>query len=385
MIYLDANATSALRGAAEAAIREQLSGPKGLGNASSVHRLGQNARALLSHARSQVLSYFGFACSCNAEVVFTSGGTEGCNTCIYGIASQTQPAHIITTAIEHSAILEPLRNLERQGWNVEYLPPASDGIVAPESFIHSLRPDTKLVSVMAVNNESGAIQPLLEIVRALRDRRFTGVVTSDGVQAMGKSTLDLPALFEAGLDMMAFAGHKIGAGLGAGILVTRATLAFRALIQGGSQENWHRAGTENLLAISALGATLEQLSCTQHQEMLETERKRNLLWNLLEENLPNLILLTPAASIPNTLFIRVAGCSGADLVVALDLRGVAISTGSACHSGKQHTSHVAQAMGLKKDEASEVIRLSIDWCTTEMEIREAAVIITDAVRTMRKL
>ncbi len=390
-IYLDANATSRLRGSARDVLKAMLDQAGVLANASSIHHPGRRSRALLRSARNDLTDLLSLRSaqdassrsrrSCGA-IHFTSGGTESCNQMIYGFLGDAEtrvrhPGHIIASGIEHAAIAEPLAQLERQGWDVSYVDPQSDGRCAVSSFTAALRPDTALVTCMAANNETGAIQPLAELARDLRTLGFSGAITSDATQAIGKSRFDLPLLFEAGVSAIAFSGHKLGAPAGVGALVLSASkdfcLPFYPHTLGGPQEDGIRPGTENLIGIHCLGAVAREVLETLDDDIARRVSLREQLWSGLQEVAPNIERLgaAPDQSVSNTLLVRLPETRSDDVVVALDIQGIYASTGAACASGKQGHSSTVEHMGLGDAAAREVIRFSVDWDTTSRDILTA--------------
>lgn len=355
-IYLDANSTAALRPATRGVLRDFADGVGDFKNPSSVHTQGQKARALLRTARTNILNFLSRGHLLDAELFFTSGATEGCNALVSGFTSPSvAPRHILTTAIEHPAMIESVKLCESRGISVTWVRPESNGIVDVEKFVSAIRPETDLVSIMTANNESGAIQPVAEIAFRLRAAKYFAPIVSDFTQAFGKTKILLPDLFQSGVNAIAFSGHKIGAltGIGCVVLNTRsdsACFTFTPSVLGGSQENRRRAGTENLIGAATLGEVARVLDSELDLELSRIEKLRDLLWTLLGSSLPGIERLTPRApkSLPNTLLVRIPELRGDDLVVALDLLGVCCSTGSACASGKQGVSHVVEAQGFEK-------------------------------------
>lgn len=397
-IYLDANATSRPRPCLVRVLSE-LVADEGLRNASSVHALGRKARARLNQARRAVLAVLnGGEIPRDQRLFFTSGGTEGCNTLVFGFlgpmtALAAAPAHVISTAIEHPAVLESLTVLARSGWSITRIAPAKSGAFAVEAVVEAVRPETALVTLMAANNETGAIQPVVECARALRASGYRGVITSDATQLVGKSTLTARELFAAGVNAIAVSGHKVGApsGIGAVVLATGDTeccYSFEPLLHGGPQESYDRPGTENLFGALAFGEVCRELAPTLAESLHERRVLRERLWRSVRQ-IPDVFRLTPEdesgveRALANTLLLRCVGCRGDDLVVALDLAGVAASTGSACASGKQGVSHVLTAMGYDSTAAREVVRLSLDWDTTSEQVDRAAEVLGAVVTRMR--
>ncbi|MCB0324642.1 MAG: cysteine desulfurase [Bdellovibrionales bacterium] len=402
MIYLDANATSRLRPEAVKALSAALA-DGAFANPSSVHRLGRSARALLREARREVLALLG-STQGEAELVFTSGGTEACNLMLLGFLGGAkaiaQGGHIVTSAIEHPAVLEPLAELERQGWEVSYVLPASDGRVAAAAIAEACRKDTVLVVLMAANNETGAVQPVAEAARLIAAQGMAPIFVSDATQAVGKTHLDVRELFDAGVLAIAFSGHKLGAPAGIGALVysTKADRCYSLapIIRGGPQEQRLRGGTENVVGALAFGAVASAVRQDLDADLARRRKLRDALWLLMQERIPDAVRLGPApeaeavsesgateASVSNTLLVRFPGCRGDDLVAALDLNGVAASTGSACSSGRQDVSPSVRALGLQGQAAREVIRFSLDWHTSSTEVEAAGAIIARTVGQLR--
>lgn len=391
-MYLDANATSRLRPEAIASLRWLLDHEASIGNASSVHRHGRNAKSLLEQARASVLSLlFQGKTYKQAKLVFTSGGSEACNQLVFGFLASYQkyPAHVVCSAIEHPAILSCMDELKAHGWKVSFVNPESNGIVSKEAVLSALSSDTALVCLMSANNETGALQPVVEIAQAVREKAPQAAIISDCTQSISKSAFDLTKLFQAGVTAVALSAHKLGApvGVGAFVLNTDESIchSFLARITGGPQEGRYRAGTENLSAIIAFGAVAKKLLEVGAEEQEKNQSLRELLWNSLSTRLDSITRLTPEpkVALSNTLLVSFSGIRGDDLVVALDLRGISVSTGSACASGKQEASHVVQAMGFSKTQAREVVRFSLDWDASEVEILSVASVVCELVTLMR--
>lgn len=354
-IYLDNNATTRVHPAVLDALSVSLRDV--YGNASSIHKEGQVARRRLEEARESVAALIGATAR---EVVFTSGGTESNNAATFGIAATRGFRHIVTTSIEHPSVLEPMQELERRGHPLTLVGPSSNGAVDAGSVLSALREDTALVSMMLVNNETGVIQPVAEVARFCRERGIH--VHVDAVQAAGKTGIDVNAL---GADTLALSAHKIHAPKGAGALFVRKGLALERLIFGGAQERRRRAGTENVPLAAAFGVAAELARDTTTHTHVRTLRDR------LESELANEQISVNGASaerVANTASITFRNVDGEGLVIALDLEGVAVSTGSACSSGRVEPSHVLLAMGLSPDEARSTVRFSLSRMTTDEEI-----------------
>lgn len=395
MIYLDANATAHVRPEV-GAVFERLYGSGAVcGNPSSVHAPGRSARAELRKARHAVMSLLGFADPNAAALVFTSGGTEACAGMVRSLlGSQADlvrhPQHIVCPSIEHPAVLDAVMQLEKLNWQISWVDPAPTGVVSVDSMMEAVRDNTGLVCLMLANNETGAVQPVAALALELRRTGYRGIIAADCIQAAGKMLLDVPKLFRAGVDVIALSGHKLGAPAGIGALLYAQQPGHCSQIHpqlgGGAQEGGLRGGSENLFGACAFGAAAKAVHGELEKSLERRAQLRDLLWFTLQERAAPVECLTPLppnAGLCNTLLVRFPDCRGDDLVVAFDLAGVAASTGSACASGKQGASHVVKAMGLTVDAGREVVRFSIDWNTTECEVREAGMRIGAAVSRMR--
>lgn len=324
------------------------------GNASSVHQDGQLARQRLEQARAQVGALLG----CGAkEVVFTSGGTEADNLAILGAvrASARTERHVVTTAIEHPAVLNVCKQLEREGVAVSYVTPERDGWVDPEAVRAALQPETVLVSVMHANNETGVIQPIGEMARIARE---AGVLFhSDGVQAAGKIPVSMSDL---GADLYSISGHKLNAPKGVGALYVRKGVTLQPTQFGGRHESGRRAGTENVPGAMALGAAAAwaREHMDEHSRLCSQVRYR-IERRVAGEIADVMVNGWTAPRLPNTVNIAFDGVEGEAMVIALDLRGFAVSSGSACSSGAVEPSHVLIAMGLPPEQAKSSLRFSV--------------------------
>jgi len=356
-IYLDHNATTPVRSAAVEAMTACLGGEPG--NPSSLHRFGRAARELREAARERVAAAAG---SEPAAVVFTSGGTEANNLALRGVGAR----HVVSVATEHESVLDTLRDLERAGVGVTVLPVQSSGMVDVERLEASLRPDTDLVSVMAANNETGVLQPLAEIGARCRER---GVLFhTDAVQCFGKSPFSFRG---SAFDLASISSHKIGGPKGVGALLVRDGVTLRPLATGGGQERALRPGTENLPGIVGFGKAAEEATSE-----LEAVRGR---WEGLRKRLEGEIRAVFGDScvngaeterLSNTTNVTFPGIDGEAMLVALDLEGIAVSTGAACRAGAAEPSHVLLAMGRTRDEAAASIRFSLGPGTTASDIEE---------------
>jgi len=361
-IYLDHNATTpidpAVADTVAAALRDEF------GNPSSIHHFGQRAKARLDEARTAVAALVGGDPS---EVVFTSGGTEADNFALRGVADAPGAAgrrHLVATAIEHEAVLNTLKALARQGWRTTLLPVGDSGIVAPEALDRALDDGTALVSVMLANNEIGTIQPVAEL--AARAKARGALVHTDAVQAVGKMPVDVRAL---GVDLLSLSAHKFGGPKGAGALWIRRGVRLAPLLTGGRHERNRRAGTENVPAIVGLGAAAVAARAKLSTEPERLRGLRDRLERGIVQRVPDAVVNgAPEPRVTNTTNISFEGVEAESLLIALDLEGVAVSTGSACSSGTLEPSHVLRAMGLPAHRTQNAIRFSLGAGNTESEI-----------------
>lgn len=359
------------------------------GNPSSAHAGGQGTRAAVERARADVASMLG--CSAK-EIVFTSGGTEGDNAAIAGVLQpyldrfllHGEPVHLITTAIEHHAVLHAAEAFERRGGEVTYLQPDADGRVSPEMLEAALRPHSRLLSAMLANNETGAIQPLGKLARIAKAHGL--LVHSDAVQGAGKLPIDLAGEFK-NVDLLTISGHKMYAPQGTGALFVRKGVELAPLLYGGPQERQRRAGTENVPGIVGLGCAARQARVWLSGDGPGVLRSlRDRLETGLLSAVPRVTVNAAAAPrMDNTINLRIEGADAEQLLIALDLRGISASFGAACHSGTTEPSHVLLAMGLSAAEARGSVRLSLSRFTTKGEIERALELIPATVERMRSL
>jgi cysteine desulfurase len=357
-IYLDNNATTQVHPEVLSILGETLRNV--YGNASSIHKEGQTARQVIEDARESVGRFIGATAR---EVVFTSGGTESNNAAIFGAAGGLGIHHIVTTGIEHPSVAEPVAELARRGNEVTIVPPSRDGAVDAQAVIDAIRNDTRLVAVMLANNETGVIQPVAEIARVCRERGIH--FHCDAVQAAGKIDIDVNAL---GADTLSLAAHKMHAPKGVGALYVRRGTTMQSHLIGGAQERRRRAGTENVPLAAAFGvaATL----AADPKPRAEVRALRDRFESMLEP-LDVTINGARAERLPNTSNVTFRGGDAEGIVIALDLAGIAASTGSACSSGRVEPSKVLLAMGLTPEEAKGTVRFSLSRFTTTVEIEAA--------------
>lgn len=356
-IYLDNNATTAIHPDVLAVLTTSLRDV--FGNASSIHQEGQAARRMIEDARESVARLLGATAR---EVVFTSGGTESNNAAIFGAIAQGERCDIVTSAIEHPSVAEAVRTLEQRGCTVTRVMPSRSGLVDADTVIAAIKPETKLVTVMMANNETGVVQPVEAIGRACRERGVHFHV--DAVQAAGKIPIDVEAI---GCDTLSISAHKMHAPKGIGALYVRRGLSMSAHLVGGAQERRRRAGTENVPLAAAFGAAAALPSAAEQMRAL-----RDRFESRVQDGVVN---GADAPRLPNTSNITFENADGEGLVIALDLSGVAVSTGSACSSGRVEPSAVLLAMGLTPDEARSTVRFSLSRFTTQDEVDRVTVLL----------
>ena len=380
MIYLDHAATTKISPAARDAMLDAME--TAYGNPSSLHALGQQASAELGRARESIARQLGAS---PREIYFTSGGSEGDNQAILTGAKNGAAAgkrHIVSTAMEHHAVLHTLEALEQQGFSVTYLNPDREGIISPQQLEAALRPDTALVSVMYVNNETGSIQPIRELAKVCRKHEIP--FHTDAVQAVGHIPVDVKA---DGVDFLTLSGHKFHGPRGIGALYVRRGIRLQSLIYGGGQERGKRAGTENLPAIAGMAAALEEETAQLKAHMEYVEGLRNTLVAGLREIPGAQINGSPDHHAPGIVNVSFAGVEGESLLLLLDGAGICASAGSACSAGSLEPSHVLLSMGIPREIAQGSLRLSLDYSNTQEEIQEALRqigAVVQRLRTMRR-
>ncbi len=361
-IYFDHNATTPVDPAVIETITTCLA--EAYGNASSVHHFGQRAKAILDDARSSVAALIGAEPS---EVVFTSGGTEADNFALRGVAEALEPTgrrHLIASGIEHEAVLTTLKALARRGWRVTLLPVDSSGLVRPDSLADALTDDTAIVSVMHANNEVGTIQPIAELAAVAHARGI--LFHSDAVQSVGKIPVDVGTL---GVDLLSLSAHKFNGPKGAGALWIKRGTRVTALLTGGKHERNRRAGTENVPGIAGLGHAARLAHAKLATEAARVAPLRDRLESAILAGVPGTALNGARdPRVPNTTNISFDAVEAESLLIALDLEGVAVSTGSACSSGTLEPSHVLKAMGLPSPRTQNSIRFSLGAGNTEAEV-----------------
>jgi len=378
-IYLDHNATTPVDPAVADAMMRALQDL--FGNASSVHYYGQQAKAAIDDARSAVAALIGAEPS---EIVFTSGGTEADNFAIRGVAEAlevTGRRHLITCGIEHEAVLNTFKALAKRGWRTTVLPLDSGGIVSPNALRDAMTDDTALVSVMHANNEIGTIQPIAELTAIAKARG--ALFHTDAVQSAGKIPVNARAL---GVDLLAISAHKFYGPKGIGALWAKRGVRLSPFLAGGKQERNRRAGTENVPGAIGMGVAAAQAASKMSGEATRLAALRDRLETGVLAAVPNTDVNGSRASrVPNTTNISFERIEAESLLIALDLEGVAVSTGSACSSGTLEPSHVLKAMGLSSHRAQNSIRFSLGASNTEQQIDHVISILPKIVTKLRSL
>jgi cysteine desulfurase len=379
-VYLDNNATTPVLPEILAAMQPYFG--EHFGTASSIHHHGQEARAAVERARESVAALL----RCKAsEIVFTSGGTEGDNLAIFGIVGSgmnSEKQHVITSTIEHHAVLNSCKHLESSGCEVTYVPVDGRGQVDPNDVRRALRPNTRLITIMTANNETGVLQPVEEIGKIAMEADV--YFHTDAVQAAGKVAIDVKRV---GCDLLSISGHKMHAPQGVGALYVRKGTALHPTVHGGSHERSRRAGTENVPGIVALGkaANLARESFASGGVDRIAALRHRLEQGILDEIEGSALNGAGAARVPNTSSIRFDCIEGEVLVIALDLKGLAVSTGAACSSGAIEPSHVLTAMGLRPEQARGSLRFSLGKQTMSEDVAFALDLIPPMVARLREL
>jgi cysteine desulfurase len=374
-VYLDNNATTPVLPDVYEAMRPYFG--EHFGNASSIHSYGQETRAVVETGRESVAHLLGCRA---AEIVFTSGGTEADNLAIAGLVSVGD--HIITSSVEHHAVLHAAMHLGEGGFEITILPADGRGLVDPDDVRRALRPNTKLISIMMANNETGVLQPVEEIGKIAAESG--ACFHTDAVQAAGKVSIDVKQI---GCDALSISGHKMHAPQGVGALYVKKGTRIHPLFHGGRHERSRRAGTENVPGIVALGKAAELAA-----DALERgdNKRMSALRDRLEQGIIHQVEEATvngqgAPRVPNTTSIRFDHIDGESLVIALDLKGLAVSTGAACSSGAIEPSHVLIAMGLRPQQARASIRFSLGKQTTEEDIDFALALVPETLARLREL
>ncbi|MBK7996576.1 MAG: cysteine desulfurase NifS [Blastocatellia bacterium] len=382
-VYLDNSASTKLAAEVLEAMLPYFS--EQFGNASSIHRFGQQAKAAMDNARQQVADLIGAQAN---EIIFLSGGTEADNLAIRGITSNYQGKgnHIITSQFEHPAVRNTCAALEKEGWRVTYLPIYRNGLVRIEDVKAAISDETLLITIMHANNEVGTLQPIAEIgelVKEIRNQRKNIFFHTDAVQSVGKIVVNVKDL---GVDLLSLSGHKIHGPKGIGALYLRKGVRISSQITGGRHERDRRAGTENVPAIVGLGCAAKLAEHHLAEEMEKISHLRDYFETEVSKLVPEIKFNGETSSrLPNISNISFSYIEGEALLIALDLKGVAVSTGSACSSGSTEPSPVLVAMGLSKELVRGSIRFSLSRYTTKEEIDYVLSILPEAVTRLRRV
>jgi cysteine desulfurase len=378
-VYLDHNATTPVDPEVFAAMKPYLTAE--FGNASSIHSWGQQAKAAVEEARESVARLLGAR---PGEIAFTSGGTESDNMAIFGAveAARTEGSkHVVTTAIEHHAVLYAVKALEQRGIRVTYVPVGTSGIVDPSDIERALTAQTVLISVMHANNELGTIQPVEEIAKLARERGI--IFHTDAVQSVGKIPVNAEAL---GVPLLSLSAHKFYGPKGVGALYVRKGTPLRPLMHGGHHERDRRPGTENVPGIVGLGKAADIAGEHLDQDANQVRTLRDRLEAGLFETVPNIrVNGDHIRRLPTTTSISFDGIDGEGFVIALDLRGIACSTGAACSSGSLEPSHVLSAIGRNREQARSTVRFSLGSANTAEDVDYALEVIPQVVSRLRCL
>lgn len=376
LIYLDNAATTPILPSVREAMEPYMQDV--FGNPSSVHQAGRRAKAAIEKAREQVAKAIGAK---PTEIVFTSGGTESDNAALISMALslQVKGKHLVTTSIEHHAVLHTCAFLEQAGFEITYVDPNEKGIVTLAAIEQALRDDTILVSVMMVNNETGAIQPIAEIGALTTERGIA--FHTDAVQAVGLLPVDVEALQ---VDLLSMSGHKLHAPKGVGALYVHSKTKWTPYLHGGNQERQRRAGTENVASIVGFGTAIELAAQDRDSKLAHIRDLRDTMLGIYRSELDNVTVNSPEDALPSILNVTFAGVSAESLLMNLDMLGIAASSGSACTSGSLQPSHVLMAMGLPETYVKSAIRFSFSGHNTRDEVTEAANKIVEVVKRLRK-
>jgi cysteine desulfurase len=374
LIYLDNAASTPVH---EKVIEEMIPYFKEqYGNPSSIHKFGRIANAAVQTARKRIADLINAE---SKEILFTSGGTESNNTAIYGIALQNKGKHIITSSIEHDAVLEPCKHLEKNGYRITYLPVDKYGLVNPQDVRKEISSDTCLITIMFANNEVGTIQPIKEIATTAHQNNV--VFHTDAVQAVGKVPIDVRDL---GIDLLSISSHKINGPKGIGALYIRKEIGITPLISGGGQENGLRSGTENVASIIGFGMACKLAKENMNQNITHFKNLSSKLVDRILKEIPGTTLNGHVEKrIPNNIHFTFLGVNGEDLIIKLDENKIAASTGSACSVRIQKASHVLKAMGFSHEQITGSLRLSVGITNNEQEMDETVETLKKVVQELR--
>lgn len=374
MIYLDNAASTPIH---EQVLQEMIPFlQEQYGNPSSIHKHGRTTLRAIQNARKQIANLI------NAEpkeILITSGGTESNNTVLFGITGLNKKNHIIISSIEHDAILEPCKILERQGFEITQIPVDNFGLINPKDIENSISSKTCLVSIMFANNEVGTIQPIEEISKICKKHNIP--FHTDAIQAVGKTELDVKKM---GIDMLSISSHKINGPKGVGALYIKNGIELEPFIYGGGQEHGMRSGTENVASIVGFGKACQLAKENIQKNILHLKNLQESLITKVLEEIPHVTLNGhPKKRIPNNIHFTFLGVNGEDLIIKLDENGIAASTGSACSVHVQKESHVLKAMGFSHDQISGSLRLTVGILNSESEIKKTVEILKNVVKELR--
>lgn len=363
-IYLDNNATTFVDPRVVEVVAYHLKHTQG--NPSSIHSYGQEAKAILNTARRKIADYLAIK---SGEIIFTSGGTESMNLLIKGILNDSSKGHIITSGAEHSCVYSTCQTLQNQGWAVDFLNPGLVGCISPDAIEAAIRPETRLITLMAVNNETGVKTNIAAIGEIAAKNRIPFIV--DGVALLGKEPFSIPS----GVTAMGFSGHKFHAPKGCGFAFVRSGVKLNPQLIGGEQESGRRGGTENLLGIIGMAEAIQLLTLELVAASAKMEKLRDRLEQGIIAKIPSVKVNGSGARVVNTTNLTFPGVEGETLLARLDMAGVAASHGSACSSGALEPSRTLLNMGIPRREAESALRFSLSRMTTEEEIDAAIAII----------
>jgi len=348
------------------------------GNPSSIHRYGRLAQKGIEKARKQIANLINADPS---EILFTSGGTESNNTALFGIAKKYPQSRIITSSIEHDAVLEPCKKLEKEGFEIIYLPVDNYGLVDPLILKNNLTKNTSLVSIMFGNNEVGTIEPISDLVKICKDRNI--IFHTDAVQATGKIPINVK---ELGIDLLSISSHKLNGPKGVGALYIRKGISIDPVILGGGQENGLRSGTENVANIVGFGKACELASLNLLENISRMKELRDYITKKILLEIPKVNLNGhPETRLPNNIHLTFLGVNGEDLLIKLDENQIAASTGSACSVHIQKASHVLQAMGFLHEQISGSLRLTLGISNNFEEMDKTVEILKNVVKELRSV
>ncbi|MCE2614797.1 MAG: cysteine desulfurase [Nitrosopumilus sp. (ex Thoosa mismalolli)] len=346
------------------------------GNPSSIHRYGRQSRKAIENARKQIAQLINAE---HSEILITSGGTESNNTVLHGLISKSSKGKIITSSIEHDAILEPCTKLEKTGVELEYLPVNNSGIIEPSSLEQKISDDTSLVSIMFANNEIGTIQPISEFAKISHSHKV--LFHTDAVQAIGKVPIDVKAM---DIDFLSISSHKLNGPKGVGALYIRKGLEIDPVILGGGQEHGLRSGTENVASIVGFGKACEIAKTNLESNISKMLSLRDNLIQKVTDDIPEVTVNGDLESrLPNNAHFTFLGVNGEDLIIKLDEHGIAASTGSACSVNTQKASHVLQAMGFSHEQITGSLRLTIGVFNTQDDVDKTVVALKQIVKELR--